>query len=418
MFINDRSQIVKEGLASRLHRWNSFNSGRGIFTPHLKCYFSYNIHHKKRIKENNTLLSGGKHNKFDYDNDIHDDTNTNVNYNTNDIKKEIKNESNEYNNESENDSVVELNWFLLTSANLSQAAWGVSEKAGTQLYVKSYEIGVLFLPERIKTMRRLFSCTPTHRILGIDLESTLKSRTAPSSSSRTTCRYSGPSSHSSSGFNSSSQPNSKSSFENSSGYDSRIGSSSCPSSSTNRNDSSSDLQRTIFAMADCRATTQGTSLGPSLGPCKNISNNEKSDNNRNDSELINKIYFPIPFKVPPDPYDFKTKSVEKQEGNYFNMGKDQNNNNNFNNQNSNNSSNNNSNNNSNKSNNSNSSDNSNNSNNCSNNNKNNFNNNNNSDENIRIELGDSPWVWNRSYTVLRDRFNRTLQEYKMQQQMQ
>ena len=39
-----------------------------------------------------------------------------------------------------------LGWALLTSSNLSQAAWGKLEKRGTQLYVKSYELGVLLLP--------------------------------------------------------------------------------------------------------------------------------------------------------------------------------------------------------------------------------------------------------------------------------
>ncbi|XP_004837542.1 tyrosyl-DNA phosphodiesterase 1 [Heterocephalus glaber] len=37
-------------------------------------------------------------------------------------------------------------WFLVTSANLSKAAWGVLEKNGTQLMIRSYELGVLFLP--------------------------------------------------------------------------------------------------------------------------------------------------------------------------------------------------------------------------------------------------------------------------------
>ncbi|KAL3873296.1 hypothetical protein ACJMK2_036432 [Sinanodonta woodiana] len=38
-------------------------------------------------------------------------------------------------------------WFLVTSANLSKAAWGALEKKGTQLMIRSYEIGVLFLPK-------------------------------------------------------------------------------------------------------------------------------------------------------------------------------------------------------------------------------------------------------------------------------
>ncbi|XP_052269380.1 tyrosyl-DNA phosphodiesterase 1-like isoform X7 [Dreissena polymorpha] len=38
-------------------------------------------------------------------------------------------------------------WFAVTSANLSKAAWGALEKQGTQLMIRSYEIGVLFLPK-------------------------------------------------------------------------------------------------------------------------------------------------------------------------------------------------------------------------------------------------------------------------------
>ena len=37
--------------------------------------------------------------------------------------------------------------FLLFSANLSKAAWGTLEKNGQQLMIRSYEIGVLFLPK-------------------------------------------------------------------------------------------------------------------------------------------------------------------------------------------------------------------------------------------------------------------------------
>nr|XP_039264827.1 tyrosyl-DNA phosphodiesterase 1-like [Styela clava] len=39
-------------------------------------------------------------------------------------------------------------WFLVTSANLSKAAWGALEKKDTQLAIRSYELGVLFIPER------------------------------------------------------------------------------------------------------------------------------------------------------------------------------------------------------------------------------------------------------------------------------
>ena len=44
-----------------------------------------------------------------------------------------------------------LLWALLGSHNLSQAAWGKCEKNGTQLYIKSYELGVLLLPSLLPT---------------------------------------------------------------------------------------------------------------------------------------------------------------------------------------------------------------------------------------------------------------------------
>jgi len=39
------------------------------------------------------------------------------------------------------------------SANLSKAAWGALEKKGAQLMIRSYEIGVLFLPHFIIGVR-------------------------------------------------------------------------------------------------------------------------------------------------------------------------------------------------------------------------------------------------------------------------
>jgi len=41
----------------------------------------------------------------------------------------------------------EISWFLLTSANLSKAAWGTLQKQGKQLMIRNYELGVLVLPE-------------------------------------------------------------------------------------------------------------------------------------------------------------------------------------------------------------------------------------------------------------------------------
>ncbi|XP_064403592.1 tyrosyl-DNA phosphodiesterase 1-like isoform X2 [Halichondria panicea] len=48
-------------------------------------------------------------------------------------------------------------WFLVTSANLSKAAWGCFEKKGTQLKIRSYEIGVLFLPSDFSPAGTVFS---------------------------------------------------------------------------------------------------------------------------------------------------------------------------------------------------------------------------------------------------------------------
>uniref|UniRef100_A0AAY4A8Q1 Tyrosyl-DNA phosphodiesterase 1 n=1 Tax=Denticeps clupeoides TaxID=299321 RepID=A0AAY4A8Q1_9TELE len=44
----------------------------------------------------------------------------------------------------------QLAWFLITSANLSKAAWGALEKNNTQMMVRSYELGVLYLPSAFK----------------------------------------------------------------------------------------------------------------------------------------------------------------------------------------------------------------------------------------------------------------------------
>ncbi|KAL1205929.1 Tyrosyl-DNA phosphodiesterase 1 [Cardamine amara subsp. amara] len=52
-----------------------------------------------------------------------------------------------------------LAWFLLTSSNLSKAAWGALQKNNSQLMIRSYELGVLFLPSPIKTQDCKFSCT-------------------------------------------------------------------------------------------------------------------------------------------------------------------------------------------------------------------------------------------------------------------
>ncbi|XP_051128605.1 tyrosyl-DNA phosphodiesterase 1 isoform X2 [Andrographis paniculata] len=49
-------------------------------------------------------------------------------------------------------------WLLLTSSNLSKAAWGALQKNNSQLMIRSYELGVLFLPISGRN-RCVFSCT-------------------------------------------------------------------------------------------------------------------------------------------------------------------------------------------------------------------------------------------------------------------
>ncbi|KAL5578945.1 hypothetical protein UlMin_011387 [Ulmus minor] len=49
-----------------------------------------------------------------------------------------------------------LAWFCLTSSNLSKAAWGALQKNNSQLMIRSYELGVLFLP--YKSRSSVFSC--------------------------------------------------------------------------------------------------------------------------------------------------------------------------------------------------------------------------------------------------------------------
>lgn len=52
----------------------------------------------------------------------------------------------------------EAAWFLVTSSNLSKAAWGALEKKGSQLMIRSYEIGVLFIPKYL-VENAVFKCS-------------------------------------------------------------------------------------------------------------------------------------------------------------------------------------------------------------------------------------------------------------------
>ena len=58
-------------------------------------------------------------------------------------------------------------FVLLTSANMSAAAWGALQKNDSQLAVRHYEMGVLIIPQLIqrrRTAQPAFSCTPDHPV--------------------------------------------------------------------------------------------------------------------------------------------------------------------------------------------------------------------------------------------------------------
>jgi len=137
ILVNGTNNVFLPGFAGRMRVWSGIPSGRERATPHMKCYFAY--------KQTD---SSGKDGCIS--------------------------------------SEVEMSWFLLTSSNLSQAAWGVVQHSGRSLYIKSYELGVLFLPSKVKQHRRLYSNTPSHPLLGVDaVEYVDLSEDIPHSSSST-----------------------------------------------------------------------------------------------------------------------------------------------------------------------------------------------------------------------------------------
>ena len=124
---------IKKGFRNCLRKWNATDTGRHMFPAHMKCYFRYS-RQRDLVEQEQGLATAAA-----------------------------------------SAAEVSLQWFLLTSANLSQAAWGKKQRKGHVLYIKSYEMGVLFLPSWLERQRRRhgvgaeekpFSCTPSHRVLG------------------------------------------------------------------------------------------------------------------------------------------------------------------------------------------------------------------------------------------------------------
>ncbi|KAJ3133166.1 tyrosyl-DNA phosphodiesterase 1 [Physocladia obscura] len=52
-----------------------------------------------------------------------------------------------------NERTRDIAWLVVSSHNLSRAAWGALELNGSQLFIRSYEIGVLLIPEYFKTSK-------------------------------------------------------------------------------------------------------------------------------------------------------------------------------------------------------------------------------------------------------------------------
>ncbi|CAB4391691.1 unnamed protein product [Rhizophagus irregularis] len=90
----------KHYMQKYLHKWKAIEAGRERAMPHIKTYSRMTM---------------------------------------------IPNSNNDNNLESK--SSAEIAWLLLTSSNLSKAAWGALQKKDKQLMIRSYELGILTFPE-------------------------------------------------------------------------------------------------------------------------------------------------------------------------------------------------------------------------------------------------------------------------------
>eukprot|EP01126_Amoeba_proteus_P037223 TRINITY_DN3831_c0_g1_i14.p1 TRINITY_DN3831_c0_g1~~TRINITY_DN3831_c0_g1_i14.p1 ORF type:complete len:199 (-),score=52.87 TRINITY_DN3831_c0_g1_i14:155-751(-) len=67
----------------------------------------------------------------------------------------------------------ELPWVILTSSNLSKAAWGCLQKGETQLLVRHYEVGILFHPSfclrKVETFRSSLDMTIQQDVINFPL---------------------------------------------------------------------------------------------------------------------------------------------------------------------------------------------------------------------------------------------------------
>jgi len=75
----------------------------------------------------------------------------------------------------------ELSWVCLTSSNLSNAAWGALQNKNTQLCVRNFEFGILFLPSKLtnNTELRLISSESPFEYKGSSINFPLPSKIPP-----------------------------------------------------------------------------------------------------------------------------------------------------------------------------------------------------------------------------------------------
>ena len=53
-----------------------------------------------------------------------------------------------------NDGDAALSWLYVGSHNMSKSAWGEVQKGGSQICVRSYEMGVMYFPSRLSTLKQ------------------------------------------------------------------------------------------------------------------------------------------------------------------------------------------------------------------------------------------------------------------------
>lgn len=104
----------KDWMRKYLCKWKGTRSGRDRASPHIKTYTRFAM----SSPSNGNVSSSDDHGP-------------------------------------ESDAV--LAWMLLTSSNMSRAAWGELQKKGAQFMIRSYELGVLIWPGLFK-VSSIFAC--------------------------------------------------------------------------------------------------------------------------------------------------------------------------------------------------------------------------------------------------------------------